>query len=63
MRQQRQLQLETICQQNPTALARIRDSGTNANASVNSCRTLEAMLEASTAEPSGRFGAKPAWSS
>jgi hypothetical protein len=52
MRQQKQLQLEQICQQNATALARIRDSSTNANASVNSCRTLEAMLEASTAETS-----------
>jgi hypothetical protein len=52
MRQQRQLQLETICQQNPTALARIRDSSPNANAAVNSCRTLESMLEASTAETS-----------
>jgi hypothetical protein len=52
MRQQRQLQLETICQQNPSALARIRDSSTNANAAVNSCRTLESMLEASTAETS-----------
>jgi hypothetical protein len=56
MRQQRQLQLETICQQNPSALARIRDSSTNANASVNSCRTLEAMLEASTQESS-----RPVW--
>jgi hypothetical protein len=52
MRQQRQLQLETICQQNPSALARIRDSSPNANAAVNSCRTLESMLEASTAETS-----------
>jgi hypothetical protein len=52
MRQQRQLQLETICQQNPSALARIRDSSTNANAAVNSCRTLESMLEASTQETS-----------
>jgi hypothetical protein len=52
MRQQRQLQLEQICQQNPTALARIRDSSANANASVNSCRTLEAMLQAATEETS-----------
>jgi hypothetical protein len=52
MRQQRQLQLETICQQNPSALARIRDSSPNANAAVNSCRTLESMLEASNAETS-----------
>jgi hypothetical protein len=52
MRQQRQLQLETICQQNPSALARIRDSSANANAAVNSCRTLESMLEASTQETS-----------
>jgi hypothetical protein len=52
MRQQRQLQLETICQQNPTALARIRDSSLNANAQVNSCRVLETMLADSTAETS-----------
>ena len=52
MRQQRALQLEMICQQNPSALARIRDSSTNANAAVNSCRTLESMLEASTSETS-----------
>jgi hypothetical protein len=41
MRQQKQLQLEQICQQNASALARIRDSSTNANAAVNSCRVLE----------------------
>jgi hypothetical protein len=52
MRQRRQAQLEQICLQNPTALAKIRDSSTNANAAVNSCRTLESMLEASTAETS-----------
>jgi hypothetical protein len=52
MRQQKQLQLEQICQQNASALARIRDSSTNANAAVNSCRTLEAMLEASNEETS-----------
>jgi hypothetical protein len=52
MRQQRQAQLEQICLRNPAALAKIRDSSPNANASVNSCRVLESMLEASTAETS-----------
>ena len=52
MRQQKQLQLEQICQQNATALARIRDSSPNANAAVNSCRALESMLADSTAETS-----------
>jgi hypothetical protein len=44
MRQQKQLQLEQICQQNPTALARIRDSSANANAAVNSCRVCKSVL-------------------
>jgi hypothetical protein len=51
MRQRRQAQLEQICLQNPNTLARLRNSP-NANAAVNSCRTLESMLEASTAETS-----------
>jgi hypothetical protein len=36
MRQRRQAQLEQICLQNPSALARIRDSSLNATAQVNS---------------------------
>ena len=53
MRQQRQLQIETICSQNPTALAKLRDEGTNQVAVVNGIRTLEAMRRDAIVESTG----------
>jgi hypothetical protein len=53
MRQQRLLQIETICQQNPNALAKLRDEGTNRVAVVNGIRTLEAMRRDAIEETTG----------
>jgi hypothetical protein len=59
MRQQRQAQLEQICLQNATALAKLRDEGTNQVAVVNGIRTLETMLNAATDRAAGPVRKEP----
>jgi hypothetical protein len=60
LREQRRVQIETLCASNANALARVRDEGENAMAIVNAVRQAEAM-RARLVEEDGPTGlAKPA---
>ena len=60
LREQRRVQIETLCASNANALARVRDEGENAMAIVNAVRQAETMRQRIVEEDGPTGLAKPA---
>jgi hypothetical protein len=59
MREQRQIEVEALCQGNPAALRKIRDEGENAMASVTAIRTAETMRQRMLEEDNAGASSRP----